>query len=111
MYFHPWALLFGIIFAGLSVLAWMSPFVMDDPLAGGLHQFLARFIFPLFAAIAIWGALTLPADVLPNDAWLHVAFIVLLTIELCYFVWLLWQRLQRKKLRSDNLSVANHSES
>ena len=96
MYFHPWVLLFGVDYLGVSLLSWISPFVMDGLANEGMSQFMGRYVTPILGTILVVGAFMQPHDPLSEDAllplWLRVVLVVWFLGDIFLFVRLRRQR-------------------
>lgn len=105
MYFHPWVLLFGVDYLGVSLLSWISPFVMDGPANEGLSQFMGRYVTPILGAILVVGAFMQPHDTLSEDAllplWLRIVLVVWFLGDSFLFVRLRRRRRQWKATASE----------
>ena len=105
MYFHPWVLLFGVDFLGVSILSWMSPFVMDGPADEGVSQFMGRYMTPILGAILVVGTFVKPHEAISEDTllplWLRIVLIVWFLAVVFLFIRIRRQQRQWKAAASD----------
>jgi hypothetical protein len=105
MQFHPWVLLFGVDYLGISVLSWMSPFEMDGPVDKGMSQFIGRYMSPILGAICVVAAFVKPHDTFSEDAMvplvLRIVLVVWFLADVFLFIRLRRKRRQRKAAASD----------
>ncbi|HEY7343428.1 MAG TPA: hypothetical protein VH591_21340 [Ktedonobacterales bacterium] len=114
MQFHPWILLFGVDYLGISILSWMSPFTMDGSVDRGMSQFMGWYMSPILGAVLVLGAFVKPHDVMSEDTilplWLHVVLVVWFLADVFLLVRLRRQQRQWKAAANDSAFIATQSE-
>ena len=106
MQFHPWVLLFGVDYLGISVLSWLSPFAMDGSVDRGVSQFMGRYMTPILGAVCMVAAFMTPHDTFSEDALvplgLRVVLVVWFLVDIFLLARLRRQRHQWKAAANDN---------